>query len=194
MRIRLFSIVAAVAIAGCGADRTDDMADTGAPDTTASALPGGGPAADSLRAVALPASCDDLAGSILAADPTRAALLAQYGRPDSTHSETQPNRHAAGVIDSLFDVHYPGLRVSVHKPGGGGDLPSRAEIGDNRYLAYPRIGIGAPADSVVAALGPGADGGADVLTYDCGMGAGQPVRFHLENGRVTRITIDFYVD
>jgi hypothetical protein len=126
--------------------------------------------------------------------PTRERLRNRFGPADSTELTTQPNRHVEGVTDSLFTVYYPRLTVRLHKPGGDEALVSHATVEDNRYLAFPRIGIGAWADSVSAALGPPTERSADRLTYICGMGAEQPVHFELQEGRVARVIIDYYVD
>jgi hypothetical protein len=152
--------------------------------------------AEAARAEALPPGCDALEETLLRFAPTRAALASRMGPADSVELVTQPNRHVAGVTDSLFTIHYPGLVAGVHKPGGGSDLVSHVAVTDNRYLAFPRIGIGAQRDSVISALGPPAEGQADgsVLTYNCGMGPDQPVMFHIQDGRVSRITIEYYVD
>ncbi len=142
----------------------------------------------------LPVSCDDLATTMLDPVPTRDHLRSRFGPADSIGLTTQPNRHMEGVTDSIFTVHYPGLTVRLHKPGGAEALVSHATVEDNRYLAFPSIGIGAREDSVVAALGPPTDRTTDGLTYSCGIGAEQPVHFELDRRRVVRITIDYYVD
>lgn len=146
------------------------------------------------RGGALPATCDDLAAVMLDPVPMRDRLQSRFGPADSLEVTTQPNRHLEGVTDSIFTVHYPGLTVRLHKPGGAEALVSHVTVGDNRYLAFPRIGIGAPEDSVVAALGPPTDRTTHRLTYSCGIGAEQPVHFELDRGRVARVTIDYYVD
>lgn len=142
----------------------------------------------------LPVSCDDLATTMLDPVPTRDHLQSRFGPADSIGLTTQPNRHLEGVTDSIFTVHYPGLTVRLHKPGGAEALVSHATVEDNRYLAFPRIGIGAREDSVVAALGAPTDRTTDRLTYSCGIGAEQPVHFVIGQGRVARVTIDYYVD
>ena len=152
------------------------------PDAT-----GGAPAS------ALPEGCQGLERSLLQTAPTRAELRARFGEPDSIAAVTVPNRHVEGVTDTLFTVHYPALIVSIHTPGGGDDLPSSVQVDDNRYVAFPRIGIGAAADSVIAALGEPTRRDPDGLVYDCGE-VEQPVRFELADGRVRRIAIAYYVD
>lgn len=146
------------------------------------------------RLTALPDGCDELADHILAVHPTRAALRQAFGDPDSTASRAVPNRHNPSVTDTLFDVFYRGLRVNIHTPGGGADLPVLVVVEDNQYLAYPRIGIGAHVDSVRAVLGaPGEDTG-EMLVYNCEMAVDQPVRFDIADNHVRRITIEYYVD
>jgi len=115
-------------------------------------------------------------------------------RPDSVAASTEPNRHVAGATDSLFAVHYSGLTVQIRKPRDGNDMVSHARVTDNQYLAYPRIGIGAPADRVIEALGQPTSREDGVLVYSCGMGAEQPVKFELADSVVRAIVIEFYVD
>lgn len=165
------------ALSGCGAE-----------DGGEEALPAPDPSS------ALPATCDNLATVMLDPVPTRDRLRSRFGPADSIGLTTQPNRHVDGVTDSIFTVHYPGLTVRLHKPGGAEALVSHAAVEDNRYLAFPRIGIGAREDRVIAALGSPTDRTTDRLTYSCGMGAEQPVHFELGQGRVARVTIDYYVD
>lgn len=144
--------------------------------------------------------CEGLERSLLAATPTRAAFREAFGAADSVIATTEPNRHEPGRTDSLFTVHYPGFVASFRKPGGGGDMVTGIELRDNRYVSAPRIGIGASASAVVAALGQptrggqATAGGDAVLIYDCGPHVEQPVTFHLTDGRVTSIVISYYVD
>jgi hypothetical protein len=152
--------------------------------------------AEASRGEALPAGCEGLAETILRFEHTRANLVRHMGPADTVEATAHPNRHVPGVTDSLFTIHYPGLVAGVHKPGGGEDLVSHVAVTDNRYLAFPRIGIGAQQDSVMAALGLPTEGQTDgsALTYNCGMGPDQPVTFHLQDNRVSRITVEYYVD
>jgi hypothetical protein len=149
---------------------------------------------DESRRLALPDGCEGLEDQILVVQPTRAALHARFGAPDSVIGEAQPNRHVEGVTDSIFTVYYPGLVVNLHMPGGGTDLTVHVDVEHNRYLAFPRIGIGAAADSVMAALGPPTQREPATLIYDCGEAVEQPVRFALSDNRVRRILVDYYVD
>lgn len=191
MTVRLSILLTALGLAACAERPPAGELEPGtAPEDaidTAAAL-------DSARALALPDNCDELADHVLAVHPTREAMLAAYGPPASLTSTTQPNRHNPAVTDTLYEVHYPGLQVSIHTPGGGADLPSGVIVEDNRYLAYPRIGIGAYADTVIAVLGPPHGDDATVLTYNCTMAVDQPVHFDLADGRVRRVRIEYYVD
>jgi hypothetical protein len=110
--------------------------------------------AEAARSEALPPGCEELAETLLRFAPTRAGLANRLGAADRVELVTQPNRHVEGVTDSLFTIYYPGLVAGVHKPGGGEDLVSHVALTDTRYVAFPRIGIGAQQDSVMAALGP----------------------------------------
>ena len=143
---------------------------------------------------ALPAGCAGLERTLLTFEPERAGLRTAFGAPDSVVAHAVPNRHVPGVIDTLFTLRYPGLTVEIHKPGEGHDLAAGVTVEDNRYIAFPRIGIGAPADSVTALLGAPTSRKAQSLIYDCGEEVNQPVTFEVQNGRVQRIVISYYVD
>lgn len=154
----------------------------------------GGDADATASNTALPAGCAGLERSLLSFEPDRAGVHAAFGAPDTVIAVTEPNRHAEGVTDTLFTLRYPGLVLDIHKPGGGNDLASGVVVEDNRYLAFPRIGIGASADSVTVLLGtPTARDGVSLI-YDCGEEVNQPVRFEVSEGRVRRIVISYYVD
>lgn len=138
--------------------------------------------------------CEDLEREILASALNRSALEEAFGTPDSIESRTEPNRHLQGATDSLFTVYYPGMVMSLRKPSQGQDLASGLEVSRNRYLRYPTIGIGSPADRVVRVLGPPQERDDRKIVYDCGIGAEQPVTFALEEGVVRGVNVAFYVD
>lgn len=139
-------------------------------------------------------SCDDLARTLLVVEPTRAALAARFGPPDSLEVATEPNRHVPGQVDSLFVAHYDGLTSAIRTPSPGRDLPFHVVVTDSRFLRYPALGIGATATAVEAALGPPTRRTPTTLVYECGEGAEEPVTFRLRDGVVERIVVDFYVD
>jgi hypothetical protein len=143
---------------------------------------------------ALPAGCAGLERTVLTFEPDRDGLRTAVGAADSVVAQPVPNRHSPGVMDTLFTLRYPGLIVEIHTVGGGGDLASGVDVQDNRYIAFPRIGIGAYADSVVAFLGAPTEKRGPSLVYDCGEEVNQPVTFEVVDGRVRRILISYYVD
>lgn len=65
---------------------------------------------------------------------------------------------------------------------------------ESRFLAYPSIGVRAPEERVLAALGEPTRRTPDTLVYDCGMHVEEPVTFRLLDGVVRRIEIDYYLD
>jgi hypothetical protein len=67
-------------------------------------------------------------------------------------------------------------------------------VRDNRYLAYPDIGMATPAARVTAALGAPTRRRDDMLIYDCDAVVEQPVSFRIVDGRVAGIEISYYVD
>jgi hypothetical protein len=142
----------------------------------------------------VPLTCDDLHDEILKVPATRQAFSAEFGRPDSVISSVEPNRHVPDAVDSLFVVHYPGLVMDIRTPEGARDMAAHVRVDDNRYLAYPAIGIGATAERIEEVLGEPRERGDGYLTYQCGIGAEQPVRFSISDGRVTAIDIAYYVD
>ena len=184
------ALVIALATLACAADRPEQIP---APDSAG--------AADTTRAAAdraLALDCDTLAATLLRTGATRSALAQAYGEPDSVEATTEPNRHMPDATDSLFVVHYPGLGVTLRTPPSARDLVSAVMVTDNRYLAYPSIGIGTREEAVVAALGEPDErtegDGTTVLTYACGEEVEQPVTFHIRDGVVVRIEASYYVD
>lgn len=193
MNIRLVLIT--VFMFGCsGADDTPDsrsQTPSASADSAAQAsVPE--PPFDSASVSGL--TCLTLMDAVFLAPLTREELLQAYGAPDSVHAATEPNRHVAGVIDSLFQVHYPGLTAGFRTPGGGSDLITRMDVTDNRYLRYPTIGIGARRDRLMQVLPDTSLVAADRVEYDCGMGANEPVTFWLVGGQIRRVSKSYYVD
>lgn len=140
------------------------------------------------------ADCEALGVRILRLHPTRAALAEAYGPPDSVRATAEPNRHVPGATDSLFAVHYPGLEVHIRTPAGARDLVSDVVVRDGRYIADPRLGPGADAASVRAALGEPGEQADEQWTYECGTHVENPVTFEFRAGRVAAISIGYYVD
>ena len=143
---------------------------------------------------ATPASCEDLHATMLKVSPTRQAFTEEFGAPDSIARSAEPNRHDPAAVDSLFTLYYPGLVLDIRTPAGARDMATHVRVEDNRYLAFPGIGIGAAALKVEEVLGEPQARGAGRLTYDCGMGAEQPVTFSVPDGRVRAVEIAYYVD
>jgi hypothetical protein len=189
--------VAALVVAAAACGRAQPSGHEGAaadPDVIA----GGRAAADDTARLGGSASdtisCAGLHDRILRVPPTRAALLAQFGIPDSVTGSIEPNRHVPDAVDSLFVVFYPGLVINIRAPQGGRDMAVGVTIQDNRYLAYPDIGMETSAARVTATLGAPTRRRDDVLIYDCDAVVEQPVAFRIVDGRVARIDISYYVD
>jgi hypothetical protein len=128
---------------------------------------------------------------------SRAEIARQLGEPDSVTSRVVPNRHIPGVQDTLFTLYYPGLIAHLHRPGSSGEFLTDAIVTSNRYLRYPAVGIGATHQQLQGALGLPDEVPDSVYVYTCHtdcMGAEEPVRFFLQNGRVQRIRFSYYVD
>jgi hypothetical protein len=143
---------------------------------------------------AQPIACEGLELTILRTTAQRASMRAMFGPPDSVRATTEPNRHLPEVTDSLFVLYYPGLTADIRKPHQGGDMPVHVRVSDTRYLAYPQVGVGVPLDNVIRLLGEPTSRAATSLSYDCGIGAEQPVIFHFDAGRVSSVEIQYYVD
>lgn len=132
---------------------------------------------------------------------TRAELRERLGRPDEVESELAPNRHDASATDSLFVLHYPGLRFSLNRPGPvGRDLLTEVVLTDrDRELPggiRPRTTtrsvvediLGAPTTTI-----PLAD--TLVLVHATpNPGAEEYVQFYVLDGIVERIRWIPYVD
>ena len=161
-------------------------------DTAVPASPAGDAAGADTDALTT-LDCATFLETALRAAPARAELHEAFGAPDSVRAWTEANRHVPDVLDSLFVVHYAGLQLEIRRPHGGLDMADLALVSDNRYLARGGIGIGAPAERVVAVLGEPAERTPDRLRYECGE-TGAPVMFLLARGVVTGLELDYYVD
>lgn len=206
-RVRLAALAALLTLLACSSGQSAAESDPAATQTPGAAVqtPAGTMAgsdttglpetgAGSAATGAVPADCEDLQDAILRVPPTRAALAAEYGAPDSVRSSTEPNRHVAGATDSLFTVHYPGFVADMRTPAGARDMATHVLVESSRYLAFPGIGIGATADRLREVLGEPDDAGSAYVRYQCSDAVEQPVTFRLTAGRVSAIEIHYYVD
>jgi hypothetical protein len=195
----------AVSAAACGGERlaegpgtgADSVGATGGADSrrpAASDTIGGAAAAPAVEAGLVPDDCRDLHATLLRAAPTREAFAAAFGEPESIHRDSEPNRHVEGAVDSLFTVRYPGFLMHIRTPRGGRDMADHIMVRDNRYLAWPGIGIGVAAERIEAVLGTPTRREPGALTYDCSEHVEQPVTFRLAGGVVEAIEVAFYVD
>jgi hypothetical protein len=148
-------------------------------------------------AVVTDISCDRFVaeGLSVRAD-TREEFRAALGEPERVEANTEPNRHNPGVTDSIFRVHHPGLVAQIRRPAVGGDMLERVEVSGNRHLAYPSLGVGAPADRITSTLGPPQQRTDRQLVYQCGaeIQPEEPVIFRLEGGSVAEVWFTRYVD
>lgn len=146
------------------------------------------------RPVALPDRDTFRREGLVPLGDSRATLAETLGEPDSVRTAVVPNRHLPEVRDTLFAVHYPGLVVSLHRPGGGGDMLSGVQVRDNRYLRYPVIG--ATLREVETAFGPAnqvEDGRYSYACRVCGP-VDEPFEMIVEDGRVQGVRFAYYVD
>lgn len=190
----LGTVLALVAIAaGCGTGQPPDMQHGDAPESADS--PGiRAPDSTADTHAAVPHTCEDLHETILTVPPTRQAFAARFGAPDSITAGAEPNRHVPGAIDSLFTVYYPGLVMDIRTPQNSRDMPTHVRVENDRYLAFSGIGVGTSRERLEEVLGNPTQSDAQSLTWDCGGEVEQPVTFELAAGRVTAITIAYYVD
>jgi hypothetical protein len=189
--------VAALVIAAAACGRAQPSAHEGVevdPDVVADGSAAPDDTARSPSSAADAISCAGLHDRLLRVPPTRLAFLAEFGTPDSVTGSIEPNRHVPDAVDSLFVVFYPGLVMNIRTPQGGRDMATGVTIQDNRYLAYPDIGMETPAARVTATLGAPTRRRDDLLIYDCDTVVEQPVAFRIADGRVARIDIAYYVD
>jgi hypothetical protein len=140
---------------------------------------------------------DDLVEHGLALPEGRAAVIALLGRPDSMSSHPEQNRHVPGVTDSIVQLFYPGLRLKYYVVSEGDrEMLQTAFVTDNRFLRYPRLGVGSTLSDILTVLGKPGDRAPQKITYGCGrcLGGDSPVDFHLSGNRVTAVEYSFYVD
>lgn len=185
------------AVAACRGDRASDAARAGerasvetTRATNADTVPTGyGLSLDSLR--------DDLVEHGLLVPERRADVVARLGRPDSVVVHPERNRHYAERVDSIFDLFYPGLHVTYYAvTEDSHDFIMSALVASNRYLKYPRLGIGASTTELTKVLGEPSDREEGKFRYDCWrcVGYESPVYFHVRRNRVWLIEYTFASD
>jgi hypothetical protein len=183
VRVMLVVLVAGIASSACEQGRG------GADTPVAVDTPNGAAVAD--------ISCDGFVAEALSVRArTRAEFRSELGEPDRVEAETEPNRHDPSVTDSIFRIHHPGLVAQIRRPPAGGDMLERVEVSDNRFLAYPSLGVGAPAERITFTLGPPRERTNGRLVYECGaqFQPEEPVIFHLEGDDVVELWFTRYVD
>jgi hypothetical protein len=131
-------------------------------------------------------------------DSDRKAVAAQFGRPDSVRMQPAPNPHRPAQMDTVVDVFYHGIRLHYWVVGATQpyDILLEADVSDNRYLKYPKLGIGASTTEITTALGEPGAGADDSYTYSCALYimSGADVSFHFAAGRVTRVVYKWEAD
>ena len=126
---------------------------------------------------------------------TRADLAAEVGRPTSTSVTVEPNRHVAGVQDSIFRLEYDGMTVQMRKAGAGNELLEQVAVSKRKWLNFPFFQPGVPVGTLVQAIGEPQRRDGDRLIYTCAGGeAEEPVVFETNSGVVERIVFNYYVD
>jgi hypothetical protein len=177
------AVIATSLLVGCGG---------GASDAPPSPAPPAGEVESELPP--LPTREEFVTSGLRYSEVTRAGLADTLGPPDSISAEVVPNRHIPTATDSILTLHYPELTARIHVPGPGGELPAAVEVADNVHLSYPMIGTTTAA--VVEAFGPPDERSDTSLTYLCTscVAGDDPVRLFTEDGRVTRVGFEFYVD
>jgi hypothetical protein len=129
----------------------------------------------------------------------RAELIALLGPPDSMRAHAEPNRHSPERTDTIAQLFYPGLRLEYRVVGQGPtvDLLNLVELEDNRFLAFPELGVGAGRMTILGTLGEPRARTDSTVSYDCGscLGAENPVVYSFDrDDRVSRVTYTYYVD
>lgn len=126
--------------------------------------------------------------------PDRRGVAAQFGRPDSVRASPIPNIHRPEQIDTVVDVFYPGIQLHYFAINATPpyDILQEAHVSDNKYLKFPRLGVGATTSDITSALGEPHERTEDTYEYSCALHimSGADVTFHFAGGRVTRV--DYY--
>lgn len=124
-------------------------------------------------------------------DTDRRAVTAQFGRPDSVRANPIPNIHRPEQIDTVVDVFYPGIHLHYFAINATPpyDILQEARVSDNKYLKFPRLGIGASISEIASALGEPHERTDDTYKYSCALHvmSGADITFHFAGGRVTRV-------
>ena len=178
MRTLSYLIIALLSsgITACGDGRSSDA---GTPDAEVESLP----------------SRDEFVQDGLRPEfASPSALESSLGKPDSVRSQPVANRHVPDVTDTLSAIHYPGLTLETHRPGGGEDIVAAVDVRENRYLAYSLIGR--TRQEVEAEFGPPGEIRDGRYVYLCGScpGVENPVELIFERDQVRRVRFTYYVD
>lgn len=152
------------------------------------------PAAESIALESLPSRAEFVSGGLAFKPESRDQLRARFGPPDSVSREAVPNRHVAGVLDTIYTVHYPDLVARIHHPGGGGDLMSMVQVASNRHLRFPILGLSLNRiDSVFGRPDEASDSSIVYYCATCEAG-NDPVEIVFADGEARRVRFNYYVD
>lgn len=127
---------------------------------------------------------------------TREAIRGSLGEPDSTTREAVQNRHDPSRTDTIIQLHYPGFTARIHRPADLDDLLDQVTVRDNRYLQQDAVRIGMPWSEVRSRLGEPEgerDGGYLYSCDTCGP-VSEPIIIFVDDGAVSSIRFDYYVD
>lgn len=150
--------------------------------------------ADSAEVVALPSRTEFVNRGLAVPVDSREDLRSRLGAPDSLAEEVVPNRHVPGVMDTIYTLYYPEVVARIHHPGGGGDLVSMVEVGSNRHLRFPILGLSV--DRVDEAFGRPDEASDSSLVYYCAscVAGNDPVEIVFVDGEAKRVRFNYYVD
>jgi hypothetical protein len=121
---------------------------------------------------------------------TEDELIGTLGQPDSAVRLPSASRADPVAFDTIIEVHYPGLAVTILKVGANETLQS-IRVADSTYLTGP-IRLGTDTSTLRRLLGPPMLSGA-MPGYVCGLCSvpNESVRFELVEGKVAAMLFTF---
>lgn len=127
---------------------------------------------------------------------TREEIRGSLGEPDSTTRDPMQNRHDPSRTDTIIQLHYPGLTARIHRPADSHDLLDQVTVENSQYLQQDAVRIGMPWSEVRGRLGEPEgerDGGYLYRCDTCGP-VSEPITIFVDDGAVSSIRFDYYVD
>lgn len=123
------------------------------------------------------------------------AVLDRLGEPLRIEAEPHENRHEPGQVDTLRTFHYTGLQFTVYDvTGSAKEIMQDITVTDSVYTTEEGVRVGMHRQQVRAALGAPDHTEETTFVYNLSEVTPNQLRVLFEEGKVTRLEWNFYVD